>query len=402
MRVSSVKKKFAFALFIFTLAFGCGITAYAQPEIMSDGAIFDAEYYAAAYPDVLAVVGYDKEALYHHYVTFGKSEGRLATNPDDAEEVARMQAEIRTVTISFAGDCTLGGYKGQGRGNQWRDYYELYGNDYFFKNVKEIFEQDDITFVNLEGALTPYEQVVEKTYPIKGEPEHVGALLSGSIEAVSMANNHTYDCGQAGYDSCRQLLADNGIAYCGGMETCILERNGIKVGFIGLNCLGNSIGSLTNSLKALTADLRGNGCSIICVMFHGGIEYDYESNSTTEAFAHSAVDCGADIVIGAHPHVAQGIEVYNGKVICYSLGNFSFGANRNPKDKDTFIFQQTFYVGNDGNAVYGKSNVIPCKISSADTKNDYCPTPQTGTEHDRIMQKLERSSRKYPVSYFDL
>ena len=137
-------------------------------------------------------------------------------------------------------------------------------------------------------------------------------------------------------------------------------------------------------------------------MFHGGIECDYESNSRTEAFAHSAVDCGADIVLGAHPHVVQGIEVYNGKVICYSLGNFSFGVNRNPKDKDTFIFQQTFYAGSDGKAVYGRSNVIPCKISSTDTKNDYCPTPQTGTEYDRIMQKLERSSRKYPVSYFDL
>lgn len=103
-----------------------------------------------------------------------------------------MQSEIKAITISFAGDCTLGGYKGQDRGNQWRGYYELYGNDYFLKNVKEIFEQDDITFVNLEGALTPYEQVIKKTYPIKGAPEHVGALLIGSIEAVSMANNHTY------------------------------------------------------------------------------------------------------------------------------------------------------------------------------------------------------------------
>lgn len=108
------------------------------------------------------MAGYDKEALYLHYTTFGKSEGRLAVNPEDAGRVAKMQSEIKAITISFAGDCTLGGYKGQDRGNQWRGYYELYGNDYFFKNVKEIFEQDDITFVNLEGALMPYEQVIKR------------------------------------------------------------------------------------------------------------------------------------------------------------------------------------------------------------------------------------------------
>ncbi|MDE6055297.1 MAG: CapA family protein, partial [Lachnospiraceae bacterium] len=337
---------------------------------------------------------------YQRYVNFGKAEGRSATNPADAEKVARMQEEIRELTISFAGDCTLGGFKGQGGGNLLRDYYELYGNDYFFQNVKEIFEQDDITYVNLEGALTRYPQVVEKKFPIKGEPEYVGALLSGSIEVVNLANNHTYDCGQAGYDSCRQLLADNGIAYCGEMETCILERNGIKTGFIGLNCWEMN-NSLAKKLQNLITHLRDNGCNIICVMFHGGIEREYESNATTEAFAHRAIDYGADIVVGAHPHVVQGIEIYQGKVICYSLGNFSFGANKNPSDKDTFIFQQSFFVDNAGNVSYGESNVIPCKVSSTDTKNDYCPTPQTGAEYDRIVQKLARYSQKYPVSYFD-
>lgn len=389
-------------IFIMTLSamLANGITVCAAPERMSDGTIFDADYYADTYPDVVAEAGTDPVILYQHYVNFGKAEGRSATNPADAEEVARMQEEIRELTISFAGDCTLGGFKGQGGGNLLRDYYELYGNDYFFQNVKEIFEQDDITYVNLEGALTRYPQVVEKKFPIKGEPEYVGALLSGSIEVVNLANNHTYDCGQAGYDSCRQLLADNGIAYCGEMETCILERNGIKTGFIGLNCWEMN-NSLAKKLQNLITHLRDNGCNIVCVMFHGGIEREYESNATTEAFAHRAIDYGADIVVGAHPHVVQGIEVYQGKIICYSLGNFSFGANKNPSDKDTFIFQQSFFVDNAGNVSYGESKVIPCKVSSTDTKNDYCPTPQTEAEYDRIVRKLARCSQKYPVSYFD-
>ncbi len=376
------------------------MTVCAAPERMTDGTIFDAAYYADTYPDVPAEVGTDPLALYQHYVSFGRSEGRSATDPADAEQVSRMQAEVRQLTISFAGDCTLGGFKGQGGGNLWRDYYNLYGNDYFFKNVREIFDQDDITYVNLEGALTPYKQVAEKKYPIKGEPEYVGALQSGSIEVVNLANNHTYDCGQAGYDSCRQILEDHGIAYCGELETCTLERNGIRTGFIGLNCWSMN-NALTKKLQNLILELRNNGCNIICVMFHGGIEREYESNAVTESFAHRAIDYGADIVVGAHPHVVQGIEVYQGKIICYSLGNFSFGANKNPSDKDTFIFQQTFFVDNSGTASYGQSKIIPCKVSSTDIKNDYCPTPQTGEEYDRIMQKLARCSLRYPVSYFE-
>lgn len=377
-----------------------GVTVYAAPERMPDGTIFDAAYYAEQYPDVVAELGTDTAALYRHYVNFGKTENRLATNPADAGEVARMQAEIRAITISFAGDCTLGGFKGQGNGNLFHDYYEQYGSDYYFKNVQAIFEQDDITFVNLEGALTPYKQIVEKKYPIKGEPEYVDSLLSGSIEVVNLANNHTYDCGQAGYDSCKQLLMDNGIAYCGEIETCTLERNGIKTGFVGLNCWEMN-NALAQKLQRLITALKNEGCDVVCVMFHGGIEYEYESNVTTEAFAHHAIDCGADIVMGSHPHIVQGIEIYQGKIICYSLGNFSFGANKNPSDKDTFIFQQTFYVDNAGTVSYGDNRVIPCKISSTDTKNDYCPTPQEGEEYDRIMQKLAKCSRKYPVSYFD-
>lgn len=395
-----MKKRTILLLAAVSAMLASSTTVCAAPERMPDGTIFDADYYAQTYPDVAMVTGTDSAALYQHYINFGKTEGRSATNPADEAEVQKMQNEARKLTISFAGDCTLGGFKGQGGGNLLQDYYKLHGNDYFFQNVSEFFAEDDITFVNLEGALTPYAQVVEKKYPIKGEPEYVGALLSGSIEVVNLANNHTYDCGKAGYDSCRQLLADNGIAYCGEAETCTIERNGIKTGFIGLNCWAMNK-PLARKLETLISDLKTAGCDIVCVMFHGGIEREYESNATTESFAHHAIDCGADIVVGAHPHVVQGIERYHGKVICYSLGNFSFGANKNPSDKDTFIFQQTFFVENDGSVSYGQSEIIPCKVSSTDVKNDYCPTPQTGAEYERILKKLEKYSRKYPVSFFD-
>lgn len=388
------KTKLLTALLVTAFVLGGGVLVSAAPERMPDGEIFDAEYYAALYPDVVEIFGTDTAALYRHYIQYGMAEHRLASNPDDSEEIAKMREDFKKITISFAGDCTLGGFKGQSSSNTFHQYYDMYGADYFFKNVKDIFEQDDITFVNLEGALTSYPQVVEKKYPIKGEPEYVDILCSGSVEVVNLANNHTFDCGQSGYDACRQLLTDNGIAYCGDSYTCIIEKNGIRTGFVGMNCWGMSK-ALNQQLETLITGLRNDGCDIVCVMFHGGVEYEYTSNATTEAFAHSAIDHGADIVVGAHPHVVQGIELYNGRVICYSLGNFSFGANKNPSDKDTFIFQQTFFVENDKTVSYGESKVIPCRLSSVDTKNDYCPTPQTGEEGRRILQKLASCSAKY-------
>lgn len=347
---------------------------------MQRGAVFGTHDCVRAYMDAAAAAGFESAA--------------------DIGKIIKKQQEMKKITISFAGDCTLGGYKGQGGGNLFRDYYDQYGHEYFFQNVREIFGQDDITYVNLEGALTSYGQVADKTFPIKGEPEYVDILTDGSVEAVSLANNHIYDCGQDGYDSCKQLLADHGISYSGESETCTLERDGVRIGLVALSCWGMS-DTLSGKLQTQIADLRDNGCEIVCVMFHGGTERAYESSTTTEEFAHQAVDYGADIVVGSHPHVVQGIEVYQGKIICYSLGNFCFGANKNPGDKDSFIFQQTFLVDGAGTVSYGESTVIPCKISSTDTKNDYCPTPQEGAEYDRIMQKLAQCSQKYPVSYFE-
>lgn len=309
---------------------------------------------------------------------------------------AKVQAEGNSVVISFAGDCTLGGFKGQTQGNLFSDYYESNGADYFFGGVKDVFLNDDITFVNLEGALTSYPQTAVKKFPIKGEPEYVDILTSGSVEAVGLANNHTYDCGKEGYAECKNLLDKAGILHCGGETACIIEKNGIKVGLCSVNCWTNSKEEQETAKRAM-----GNleGCDVICVMFHGGIERQYESNQTTEGFAHFLIDNGADIVIGAHPHVLQGIEKYKGKVIAYSLGNFCFGANKNPSDKDCFILQQEFIKGTAG-VTYGQTKVIPCKISSSDEKNDYRPAIQEGAEASRILEKIKSCSAKYPVTCF--
>ncbi|MGN1162085.1 MAG: CapA family protein, partial [Candidatus Fimenecus sp.] len=101
---------------------------------------------------------------------------------------------------------------------------------------------------------------------------------------------------------------------------------------------------------------------------------------------------GADLVIGHHPHVLQGVESYKGKMIAYSLGNFCFGGNQNPRDKDTMIFRQTFTVTGSGVASDENYEIIPCSISSTSGRNNYQPTPAEGSEKQRIIDKIQKFS----------
>ena len=155
-------------------------------------------------------------------------------------------------------------------------------------------------------------------------------------------------------------------------------------------------------MERLESDIkteREAGSKLVCIMFHSGTEKEYTSNAVQERLFRYAIDMGADIVVGSHPHVIQGIELYKDKVICYSLGNFCFGANRNPKDKDTLIYQQTFKVKGDS-IEYGEYKVIPCSISSEKDKNNYQPIVLEGAEYERVLNKIKKSSEKYERTLF--
>lgn len=107
-----------------------------------------------------------------------------------------------------------------------------------------------------------------------------------------------------------------------------------------------------------------------------------------KTLAHYTVDSGADLVLGHHPHVVQGIEEYNGKFIVYSLGNFMFGGNRNPSDKDTYVFQQTFHLKNGKLTDKKEINVVPFSISSVAYRNNYQPKKLEGAEAERVKKKI--------------
>lgn len=296
-------------------------------------------------------------------------------------------AAQRTVTISCAGDCTLGTdeeFDGLTLpvqvNNQNGDY------SYFFRNVKPIFETDDIIIVNFEGTLSERGTRQDKTFAFRGKPEYVKILDEGSVEAVTLANNHSMDYGMDAFYDTKQYLYEAGIVWFENMNTAVMERDGVKVGLIGLNTLD---GSAEENLIPAIAKVKSEGAEIIAIQIHWGVEGDNDASEAQIDFAHKAVDNGADLVIGHHPHVLQGIEEYKGKYIAYSLGNFCFGGNQNPKDKDTMIFRQTFSV-KDGEVVEDDNyEIIPCSLSSVSSRNNYQPTPLTGDEAKRVLDKIK-------------
>ena len=144
-------------------------------------------------------------------------------------------------------------------------------------------------------------------------------------------------------------------------------------------------------MKQDIADLRADGCQLVIPYFHWGIERDEYPGSTQVNAAHYAIDNGADLVIGSHPHVIQSMEVYNGKLIAYSMGNFAFGGNSNPADKRSFVLQTQFTVEN-GQTTASTFKVIPTRISSTESYNDYVPTPYESPEKENVLAYMNSLS----------
>ena len=303
-------------------------------------------------------------------------------------DTATKKETVKTVTISAAGDCTLG--VDSRYNNKFNEYYKSHDNKYFLKNVKSVFEKDDITIVNFEGTLTTSNNRAQKTFTFKGPAKYTGILKAGSVEVVNLANNHTMDFGEQGFKDTKAALKKAGIAYSYGTNIAYKTVDGVKVAFLGFN----EIGVLTKKdVKTAIDKAKKADADIIITSFHWGIERDYYPNDTQKKLAHYAIDQGASLVIGHHPHVLQGIEKYDGKYILYSLGNFCFGGNSNPSDKDTMIFQQTFYIKDGKQTSKNDAKVYPCSLSGSSSTNTFQPKILKGDERIRVIKKLNKFSK---------
>ena len=216
-----------------------------------------------------------------------------------------------------------------------------------------------------------------------------------------MGNNHRPDFLQQGTDDTVKVLEETGIPYAYDQYTGMYETpQGILIGFVSVCLTWDEYRSLgEQNLQEGIASLREAGCDLVFACCHWGIENRYEPNDYQKDVGRKCIDWGADLVIGNHPHVLQGIEEYQGKYILYSLGNFCFGANRNPKDKDCLIVQQTFTFIDGEKQEETELKVIPCSISSVTNRNDYKPTPAEGQEAERIIEKLNQYSLKLGLQF---
>ncbi|MGH4052422.1 MAG: CapA family protein [Clostridium sp.] len=297
------------------------------------------------------------------------------------------------VLLSAVGDCTIGtdnkfaystSLPAMVTNNNDNDF------SYYFKNVNSIFSKDDVTIANLETTFTDSTDKENKQFNFKASSDYARSLTLGSIEGVNLSNNHIYDYKQKGYVDTKLALEKENINYFGEGSKWELKIKQHNFGFLGYR--GWSLNqAFLDKLKSDIIELKKIN-SVVVINFHWGNERQYYPIDDQKQLAHYAIDNGADIILGHHPHVIQGIEQYKGRIIAYSLGNFCFGGNTNPTDKTTFIFQSDFKFINNNLTSIGV-RVIPCSISSVSYKNDYCPTPLAGDAKANLLNNLNNLSK---------
>lgn len=297
--------------------------------------------------------------------------------------------EQTKLLVSFIGDCTLAEalqWKGSSKG-----FMAVTGGDpeYCFKNAREVLSKDDMTLANFEGTLTNVTQHRTKEFCFAAPPEYVDMLTYGSIECVNIANNHTDDYWEQGRADTQDTLDGAGILWSDETHTAIYECKGIKIGMAGTT-FPNDRQAMYNAIDKL----RGEGCQIVIISCHWGIEKDYQPRQDQVSLGHDLIDYGADIVIGTHPHRLQPIELYNGRYIAYCLSNFCFGGNTSLGDPDSVILQCEFTMDPTDSFVESyKLNVIPYCQTTVWPGNDYCPKPYewASKEYYRVLERLEWS-----------
>lgn len=312
-------------------------------------------------------------------------------------EPTEPEPEEVTITMTFTGDCTLGTNQKHSYAGSFHAYYDKYGPEYFLEGVRDIFAADDITVINLEGSLTNSNDIQEKTWNHKGPPEYVQILTGSSVEVATMGNNHRLDYGESGCVETEKTLDQAGISYCYDRNYLVYEVKGIKVGFVSVNEVYEGSGVMSY-LEDGYKELREQGCQLVIACIHWGGDKVTVLENRQLTMGCDLIDMGYDLIVGNHPHVLQAMRIYKGKFICYSLGNFCYGGSKNPKDKDSGIFQQTFHFVDGQLQPDVDAQFIPCSLSTSKNHNNYRPTPATGKEAQRIIQKMNGYSSSYGLT----
>ena len=311
---------------------------------------------------------------------------------NNTNKPANFEVKNTEVLLSAVGDCTIGTDSKFDYATSLPAMVTNSNKDfsYYFENVNSILKSDDVTIANLETTFTDSTDKAEKQFNFKASSDFAKSLTLGSIEGVNLSNNHIYDYKEKGFKDTKLALQKEKVNYFGEGSKWTPKIKGQSFGFLGYRGWSTEP-SFLNGVKSDIEELKKTN-SVVIINFHWGNESQYYPIDAQKQLAHFAIDNGADIILGHHPHVIQGIEQYKNRIIAYSLGNFCFGGNSNPKDKTTFIFQSNLKFTNNKLTAIGV-RAIPCSISSVDYKNDYRPTPLKGDDKLNTLSSLNTLSQ---------
>lgn len=305
--------------------------------------------------------------------------------------VSVLSGNNKTVTISLVGDILLD------RGVRIK--LDENGLDYPYRKLEKILRKSDITFGNLECPLTTGGSPIlkDKKLIFKADPPNSGALREAGFDVLNLANNHTMDYGREGLVETLKILNDSGIRTIGAgtnrdeaHKPVYIKRNGIIIGCLGF-CAFPSEGyfflennpDIAHANENMEQEIRSAkaNCDILIVSCHWGREYNFYPSDVQRKLAHTAVDNGADMVWGHHPHVLQGIEKYKSGIIFYSLGNFVFD-KQVPEGTDQSIIANL----STRNGKLEEIEMVPVEI------NNCQPYEITGSKAQELFYRLDKYS----------
>lgn len=288
------------------------------------------------------------------------------------------------VVLLFAGDLVLS------------DNVESYVGE----NTQYVFEhwkpgsESDVFMVNLEHPVTTRTERVEKKYNFKMNPKYLSTLAEGGIRLVTCANNHVADYGIEGVYDTMKYLDSVGVRYVGigkditdARRPTVIERKGWKLGFLAYFGGGDfaatpkRAGFAPRYARYIVEDVQKlrKKADYVVVNFHWGVERAEHPEDWQVTLAHRVIDAGADLIIGHHPHILQGVERYRGKYIAYSLGNFVFGGNTQ-HTYNTAVLKVT--VTGEGPVV----ELVPVSVKM------WRPSPSGDQEREDVLQMVRNRS----------
>jgi len=325
-------------------------------------------------------------------------------------------APARPITLLAGGDVTLGHnhqkyFDEQLAKGRSREDLLAYG----FKEVRALGDAADLFVVNLECPFTEGGEKLAKNFNFRARPELVGALVAGGVDVVSLANNHLMDYGPQGLVDTLVALEAARIPYFGAgrnlaeaRRPAIVTVGGVRVALLGYFFLGErnieppevyatdstpGVAGHFSDVDAMERMLREDilaaraRADVVLPFFHWGREGTYVPEPYQVRLAHAAIDAGAAGVLGSHPHVLQAMELYRGAPVVYSLGNFVFGGNWNPRDKRGALWKGRFGPGG-----YLSSEVLPLRTDRF-PDFPFQPVPVSGEAAEEVLRLLADSSR---------